>query len=95
MVCNYTYMREKIFHSIMFSLEWRLYAYIITILFLWASTGQLAFAAVQALGLQIVLLIGNATWYYFRQDGHSYTLDAIATRLARTIVHSLKGHSAE
>ena len=74
----------------MFSLEWRLYAYVITVLFLWVTTGQLAFAAVQALGLQMCLLIGNTIWYYFRQEGpHAFTLDALATRLSRIIYRSL------
>jgi hypothetical protein len=83
-------MKEKLFHSIMFSLEWRLYAYAITILFLWATTGHLAFAAIQALGLQIFLLIGNTIWYYFRQEGpHAFTLDALATRLGNYFYHSL------
>ena len=86
-------MRGKIFHSIMFSLEWRFYAYVITILFLWATTGQLAFAALQALGLQIALLIGNSTWYYFRLDAsHGFTLEALATRLARRIYSSFSSN---
>ena len=80
----------------MFSLEWRVYAYIITILFLWATTGRLAFSAVQALGLQVVLLIGNTTWYYFRQEGaHAFTLDSLATKLSHLIMHSFGGRKGE
>lgn len=59
-------MRERIVHSILFSLEWRLYAFVITSLFLWATTGHLAFAVVQSLGLQIILLLGHTIWIYFR-----------------------------
>lgn len=83
-------MGKQIWESILFSLEWRFYAYIITILFLWATTGHLAFAAVQALGLQVVLFIGNAIWYHTRTHGSgSFTLDALASRLATLITNSL------
>ncbi len=83
-------MREKILNSILVSLEWRLYAFIITGLFLWATTGHLAFAAVQALGLHIMLFVGHTVWYYFRSEGpHAFTLDAMATKLARVILSSL------
>lgn len=86
------YMKQKIFNSIMFSLEWRLYAFVITSLFLWATTGHFAAAITQAIGLQIVLLIGNSIWYYFRQEGaHGFTLDALATRLAHIIYQSIAG----
>jgi hypothetical protein len=89
-------MREKLVKSVLFSLEWRLYAYIITILFLWATTGRLAFSAVQALGLQVVLFIGNTTWYYFRQEGaHGFTLDALATRLANSIMGAFSRRKIE
>jgi len=52
----------------MFSLEWRAYAFVITSLFLWVTTGHLVFAAAQALGLQVVLLFGHTIWYYFRSQ---------------------------
>ncbi|MEK7063065.1 MAG: hypothetical protein AAB955_00050 [Patescibacteria group bacterium] len=82
-------MGKRIWESVLFSLEWRLYAYVITVAFLYATTGELAFAAVQALGLQLVLLVCHTTWYYFRQEGsHGFTLDALATRLSRMILHS-------
>lgn len=83
-------MVRKIWSSVLFSLEWRIYAFAITSLFLWATTGHLASAAAQALGLQIVLFIGQTIWYYFRQEGsHGFTLDALATRLARVIMRSV------
>ena len=86
-------MKQKIFNSIMFSLEWRLYAFVITSLFLWATTGHFAVAVTQAMGLQVVLLIGNTIWYYFRQEGaHGFTLDALATHLAQYIYRILFGH---
>ncbi len=59
-------MAREILKSFLFSLEWRVYAFIITTLYLWITTGYLAFAALQALGLQVLLLIGHTLWYYFR-----------------------------
>lgn len=84
-------MVKRIYESLMFSLEWRLYAFVITSLFLWWTTGELVFAAVQALGLQIVLLIGHTTWYYFRNEGSGgFTLERAATRLASVILSSFR-----
>ncbi|MEK7530793.1 MAG: hypothetical protein AAB573_02900 [Patescibacteria group bacterium] len=89
-------MREKLVKSVLFSLEWRLYAFVITALFLWATTDELVFAAMSAFGLQIVLFIGHTTWYYFRQEGaYGFTLDALATRLARSIIRTFSRHNPE
>lgn len=63
-------MRKKILESFLFSLEWRVYAFILTSLFLWATTGQLVFAAAQALGLQVILLFAHSFWYYMRSGRH-------------------------
>lgn len=83
-------MVKRIYESLMFSLEWRLYAFVITSLFLWATTGELVFAAVQALGLQVILLIGHTTWYYFRKEGASgFTLERVTTKIASFILRSL------
>jgi hypothetical protein len=60
-------MVQRIWDSILFSLEWRAYALVITSLFLWVTTGHLALAAAQAAGLQIVLFIGQTVWHYFRR----------------------------
>lgn len=59
-------MVARMWQSLLFSLEWRIYAFAITTLFLWASTGTLVFALGNALGLQIILLFAHSTWYYFR-----------------------------
>lgn len=59
-------MRQRIFDSLLSSLEWRLYASVLAMLFLWVTTGSVALAAAQALGLQIVLFFGHSIWYYFR-----------------------------
>ena len=59
-------MGKELLKSFLFSLEWRAYAFTITTLFLWATTGHFAFAVGQALGLQIILLFAHSLWYYFR-----------------------------
>lgn len=59
-------MGKELFKSFLFSLEWRAYAFTITTLFLWATTGHLAFAVGQAFGLQIILLFCHSLWYHFR-----------------------------
>ena len=83
-------MAKRIWESIMFSLEWRMYAFVITSVFLWVTTGHLVTAAAQAFGLQVVLFIGQTLWYYFRTTGaHSLTLDALTTRLARGMYRSI------
>ncbi len=61
-------MKQKILHSVYVSLEWRAYAFVITDLFLWATTGHLWQATLSAFGLQIILLISHFVWYYFRQE---------------------------
>lgn len=74
----------------MFSLEWRLYAFVITSGFLWVTTGHLAAAAAQALGLQIVLFIGHTVWHYFRSEGaRGFTLDALTSYVASRIYRML------
>ena len=93
---HYRQMREKIFQSFMSSLEWRLYAFFITSIFLWIMTGHLAESTLQALGLQIILFIGHLTWYYFRSNGvHHFTLNALATRLGDYFYYSLIGRGKE
>ena len=89
-------MREKLVKSVLFSLEWRLYAFTITTLFFWALIGELVFALGNALALQVILFIANTTWYYFRQEGaHGFTLDALATRLARSIMRTFSRRDIE
>ena len=83
-------MTKKLFESFMFSLEWRLYAYVITSLFLWATTGHLAVAAVQALGLQFVLFVCQSIWHYLRSEGKLLTLDTASSWIAQKIVRALR-----
>ncbi len=59
-------MGKELLKSFLFTLEWRAYAFTITTLFLWATTGHFAFALGQALGLQIILLFAHSLWYYAR-----------------------------
>lgn len=61
-------MRKRLWHSLLLSLEWRAYAYVITNLFLWWTTGELWHATLMALGLQIILLAAHCVWYYFRGE---------------------------
>ncbi len=61
-------MRQRLIHSIVLSLEWRFYAYIITNLFLWFTSGELWTATMMALQLQIILLAAHCVWYYFRGE---------------------------
>ena len=82
-------MVKRIWESVLFSLEWRIYAFVITSAFLWATTGHLAAAAAQAFGLQIVLFIGQTLWYYFRMSGSPLTLDTLTTWLARGMYRSI------
>lgn len=76
----------------MFSLEWRLYAFVITSGFLWVTTGELVLAAVQALGLQAVLFVGHTIWYYLRSEGaRGFTLDALTSYIATGIYRAFRG----
>lgn len=62
-------MKQRILRSITVSLEWRVIAFIITNLFLWISTGKLFEATILALQLQLILLVVNVCWFYFRYEG--------------------------
>lgn len=79
----------RIWESLLFSLEWRLYAYVITILFLWATTGHFAIAAIQALGLQLALFIGQTIWHFLRSGGYTPTLGGVSSWLATRIIRLL------
>lgn len=59
-------MRARVLHSVLVTLEWRLLAFAITNLFLWATTGELWQATVMALGLHGILLVVHFVWYFFR-----------------------------
>lgn len=79
----------------MFSLEWRLWAFVITTLFLWVATGELGFAAAQAVGLHIALFLAHSLWYYARAEGaNALTMDAAASALARYFYRALVGRKS-
>lgn len=90
-------MGRKIVESLLSSLEWRFYAFIITAAFLWATTGEFAFSALQALGLQVVLFVGHSIWYYMHtsEGPHRFTLDALASRIAGYLYRSLVSHGRQ
>ena len=58
--------RKKVFYSLTASIEWRVVAFLLTGLFLWASGGRFWQAAQTALGLHLILFAGHTTWLYFR-----------------------------
>lgn len=85
-----TIVGKRFLHSMLISLEWRLWAFIITTAFLWVTTGELGFAALQAIGLQIILFAGHAIWYYWRSEGTgAFSLDTLVSHLARYFYRSL------
>lgn len=61
-------MKQRLMKSLSVSLEWRAFAFVITELFFWATTGELWKATVLALELQLILLIAHFWWYYFRES---------------------------
>ncbi|RJR14473.1 hypothetical protein C4585_00010 [Candidatus Parcubacteria bacterium] len=61
-------MRDKIFKSLLISLEWRIIAYVITNLFLWVTTGEFWKAAGLALVLQVILFFAFLIWHLFRVE---------------------------
>jgi len=61
-------MANKIVHSFMVSIEWRLIAFFITEVFLWATTGHFWKATVLAFALQVILFFSYTIWYFFRQE---------------------------
>lgn len=63
-------MKEKVLHSLYTSLEWRFFAFVITNLFLWVTTGSFWTATGLALLLQIILFISYTFWYLWRCELH-------------------------
>lgn len=63
-------MREKIVHSFFVSLEWRVFAFAITNIFFWITTGDFWKATGYALLLQAVLFLAYMLWYFLRQELH-------------------------
>ncbi len=52
------------------ALEWRLFAFIISGLVLYAATGRLLESTLLSILLQIFLFIGHVVWYYYRGYTH-------------------------
>ena len=73
-------MTTKIAHSFLVSLEWRIIAFFITEVFLWATTGHFWQATVLALLLQLILFVAYTFWYFFRQELHMPLLPGIARK---------------
>ena len=61
-------MKERLLKSVAVSLEYRVFAFVVTELFLWATTGQFWQATILAFELQILLLIAHFSWYYIRES---------------------------
>lgn len=61
-------MREKVFHSLFASLEWRVIAFIITNIFFWITTDSFWTATGLALILQSILFIAHTTWFFLRHE---------------------------
>ncbi len=61
-------MREKFFHSLYSSLEWRVYAFFITNIFFWFTTHSFWKATGLALLLQIILFLFYTLWHFVRVE---------------------------
>ncbi len=61
-------MKQRLMKSLTVSLEWRVFAFIITELFFWATTGHLWQATILAIELQLILLVAHFGWYFVRQS---------------------------
>ncbi|MCI0597635.1 hypothetical protein L0Y34_00965 [Candidatus Parcubacteria bacterium] len=60
-------MKERLLKSAAASLEWRVFAFIITGIFFWFMTGAVWQATILAIELQIILFIAHFGWFYFRE----------------------------
>jgi hypothetical protein len=63
-------MKGRVMRSVMVSLEWRVFAFIITNIFLWITTGEFWTAAGLALTLQIILFVAYVIWHFLRNELH-------------------------
>lgn len=77
-------MREKMLHTLLVSLEWRLVAFVITNLFLWVTTGQFWKAAGLAFLLQIILFVCYLAWHFVRVELSLPLFPGIARSSKRT-----------
>lgn len=63
-------MRERIVRSFLVSLEWRFFAFIITNIFFWVTTGEFWKAAGLAFTLQLILFLSQVIWHLLRNEYH-------------------------
>lgn len=64
-------MRKKIIRSLRASIEWRIFAFVITNIFFWVTTGHFWQAAGLALTLQIILFLAYVIWHLVRNEMHA------------------------
>jgi hypothetical protein len=60
-------MKQRIVHSVMASLEWRVIAFAITEVFFLMTTGGFWQATLMALGLQAILFFAHFAWFFARE----------------------------
>lgn len=61
-------MREKMLHTFLVSLEWRVIALVVTNIFFWLTTGSFWAAAGLALLLQVILFACYLVWHFVRVE---------------------------
>jgi hypothetical protein len=64
-------MIQHIWHSVLFSLEWRAIAFVITGAFFWVTSGEFVRATVMAMTLQAILFVAHVVWFYFREEAYT------------------------
>lgn len=74
-------MYSKLVRSIRVSLEWRVFAFIITNIFFWVTTGHFWEAAGLALTLQIILFAAYVLWHLVRHEMQAPLLPSFLTSL--------------
>lgn len=65
---GYGEMKDKMLHSLVVSLEWRAIAFVITNIFLWATTHSFWVATGLAFVLQVILFVAYTIWFFFRHE---------------------------
>lgn len=73
-------MKERMVRSLLISLEWRAFAFVITNIFFWITTGHFWKAAGLAFTLQVILFAAYVLWHYFRNEMHVPLVPLFLTR---------------
>jgi hypothetical protein len=60
-------MKQRLYHSVAASFEWRVIAFIITEAFFLMTTGEFWQATILALSLQAILFLAHFTWFFVRE----------------------------